>query len=119
MTADEIVESMDKVMEELDALVSPLDGEVGKYASCRANRDFMKEKKKFIIAGLKQGAEGSDAKRTMEAEASTEYKDFLWELAKAEGLSYQVTAEKDLLEKKLDTLRSKLSYIKSTHDNRI
>jgi hypothetical protein len=113
MTSEEIIKEIERCLEALDQLISPRDGKAGKYASARANRDFQEKKVKAILAIEKRKHTGSDANRTMEAEASEEYSDTLWKLAECQGMAYQAQAEKDLLETKIDCLRSMLSHEKS------
>ncbi len=109
-----IEQEIDQTLQELDQLITPIDGDdVGEYARRRANEKFMEKKIKAVLAIEKKKYSGSDANRNMEAESSKAYSDALWELAKAQGLSYQAQAQKDLLEAKLDSLRTKLSFHKS------
>jgi hypothetical protein len=111
---DSIIEQIDKTLEELDQLITPLgDKDVGEYAARRANEKYLEKKLKAIIAIEKAKHEGSDAARTTLAEASKAYQNALWDLSTAQGLSYQVQATKDLLEARLDSLRTKLSFHKS------
>lgn len=113
MNTDTLLEEIDATLESLDKLITPVDGEVGEYAKRKANASFMDAKTKAVRQIEKVKADGSDAHRTMIAESSKAYSDHLWQLAEAEGRAYQVTATKDLLEAKLDVLRSKLSFSKS------
>ena len=108
-----IIEQIDQTLETLDKLITPLGDGVGEYAGCKANEKYLEKKLKAVISIEKLKHEGSDAARNTQAEASKAYADALWELAKAQGLSYQVQSSKDLLESRLDVLRTKLSFHKS------
>ena len=113
MNPNTLIKEIDETLLALDKLITPIgEDETGEYAKRRANEKFMEKKLKAVIAIEKKKYEGSEAARTTEAEASKEYSDALWELAKAQGLSYQVQATKDLLELRAEILRSKLSFTK-------
>ena len=119
MNAEELQKKIYETMEALDNLIlpqpDPKTGEfpqTGTYAGRRANSEFMKKKEDFVVSKGKSELTGSDASRETTVKASEEYKDHLWGMTTARGLSLQVEAEKVLMEKKLDAYRTLLSYEK-------
>ena len=114
MDTNELIQQIDSTLEALDNLILPIgEDTTGEYAKRKANKDYFEKKLKGTLQKIKGTHDGSDANRTMLAEGSKEYLDELWSLAEAQGLSYQVQATKDLLESRLDILRTKLSFEKN------
>ncbi|MFH1327377.1 MAG: hypothetical protein ABIH76_00770 [Candidatus Bathyarchaeota archaeon] len=104
-------EEIYSTLEELDDLILPKEGdEVGRYAKEIANSEYLDAKRKFVVAEEKDKFEGSEAYKQSKAEASQAFIDHIRAEKKARGMSLQVKAMKDLLERRHDGLRTLLSF---------
>mgnify|MGYP006908211963 CR=1 FL=1 len=109
---DDLIKQMEEVIDSLNQLILPVNDEVGEFAKATANYEYLKEKRKFVLAQEMEKYNGSNADRKAKAEGSKAYLNALREEKKAKGKSMQVKAEKDLLMAKLDSLRTRISYNK-------
>jgi hypothetical protein len=102
-----------ELQEEIYKTVDMLDLMIEEYSKAKADKNYMDEYKKVVLSLEKEKFEGSDASKTQKALGSEGYKKYLWKTFEVDVLFYQLEGRKGVLEKKLDSYRSLLSYEKS------
>lgn len=99
-----------QIQEEIWACMDNLDLIIQEWSKARADYEYASEFKKVALALEKEKHEGSDAERTRKALASDGYKKYLWRAFEIDCLYFQLDGRKNALERRLDGLRSLLSF---------
>jgi len=103
---------MTDLQEQIYETFEKLDLIVKEWAEARAKYNYSQDHKKVILALEKEKFEGSEASRERQALSSPGYKKYLLEAFKIDKEYYILDGRKNALERKLDALRTLLSFEK-------
>jgi len=106
MIAEELQQKIYDTFEQLDLIVP-------EFADAKARFNYSQDHKKVILALEKEKFEGSEAMRERMALSSQGYKDYLVKAFELDKAYYILEGRKNALERKLDALRTLLSFEKN------
>jgi hypothetical protein len=102
------------ILQEIYSLVERLDKLIPLWAKSKADKNYCDEMKQVTLNMEKAKSNAkTNAKREEEAFISEAYTKYLWKTFEIDCNYYSLDGQKGLLEKKLDAMRSALSYEKS------
>ena len=110
---DEIIAEIEETLEKLDMIIE-------EWAKEKAAKSYSDEMKKVTLNVCKSASNSkTNAGKEREAYNSEDYKKYLWKAFEVDVRFYQLDGRKTTLEKKIDALRSLLSYNKQFQENTI
>ena len=104
----------DQIIKDIEDCLHKLDDITLKWGKSRADHEYRKEYKKVVLNLEKTKSDKkSNADRETEAYASESYKKYLWSAFTVDCEYFSLDGQKSLLERRLDSLRSLLSFNKN------
>ncbi len=113
MNSSEIITQIDDTLERLDLIIQD-------WAKAKADKNYSDEYKKIALNLAKSVSDQKTVSgKEQEAYTSEDYKKYLWKAFEVDTLFYQLEGRKTTLEKKVDALRSRLSFEKFMQERTI